>query len=109
MATAVRAARPGADRTRGQTEDPSGGQSTGFIDYDRLEENAKLFRPNLIICGASAYPREWDYKRLRTVRAAPFGGGTGVGWGVCAGPSHGGHAALHARLVRRSPTSTART
>lgn len=36
---------------------------TGFIDYDRLEENAKLYRPKLIICGASAYPREWEYKR----------------------------------------------
>jgi glycine hydroxymethyltransferase len=41
--------------------------STGFIDYDRLEENVKLFRPNLLICGASAYPRDWDYKRLRAI------------------------------------------
>jgi glycine/serine hydroxymethyltransferase len=47
-----------------------GSQSTGFIDYDRLEENVKLFRPNLLICGASAYPRDWDYKRLRAVREA---------------------------------------
>ena len=45
-------------------------QATGYIDYDRLEENSKLFRPNLLICGASAYPREWDYKRLRAVRRA---------------------------------------
>jgi glycine hydroxymethyltransferase len=40
---------------------------TGFIDYDRLEENAKLFRPKLIVCGASAYPREWDYARMRNI------------------------------------------
>ncbi|KAJ3261710.1 Serine hydroxymethyltransferase, cytosolic [Boothiomyces macroporosus] len=40
---------------------------TGYIDYDRLEENAKLFRPRLIICGASAYPQEWDYARLRAI------------------------------------------
>jgi len=41
--------------------------STGYIDYDRLEENATLFRPKLIICGASAYPREFDYARLRKI------------------------------------------
>ncbi|KAL1923155.1 uncharacterized protein VTP21DRAFT_9531 [Calcarisporiella thermophila] len=40
---------------------------TGLVDYDRLEENAALFRPRLLICGASAYPREWDYARLRKI------------------------------------------
>jgi glycine hydroxymethyltransferase len=40
---------------------------TGYIDYDKLEENAKLYRPKLIICGASAYPREWEYQRLRNI------------------------------------------
>lgn len=40
---------------------------TGFIDYDRLEQNAALYRPKLIICGASAYPQEWDYARLRKI------------------------------------------
>jgi len=39
----------------------------GYVDYDRLEQNAALFRPKLIICGASAYAREWDYKRLRAI------------------------------------------
>jgi len=41
--------------------------NTGYIDYDILEKNAGLFRPRLIIAGASAYPREWDYARLRKI------------------------------------------
>ena len=45
----------------------SGCLQTGFIDYDKLEEKALDFRPKMIICGGSAYPREWDYKRLRQV------------------------------------------
>ena len=40
---------------------------TGFIDYDKLEENANLYRPKMIVCGASAYPQEWDYARLRKI------------------------------------------
>jgi glycine hydroxymethyltransferase len=40
---------------------------TGLIDYDRLEENANLFRPKLIICGASAYARDWEYAKLRKI------------------------------------------
>uniref|UniRef100_A0A1D1Z011 Serine hydroxymethyltransferase n=1 Tax=Anthurium amnicola TaxID=1678845 RepID=A0A1D1Z011_9ARAE len=40
---------------------------TGLIDYDRLEENADLFRPKLIICGASAYARDWEYAKLRKI------------------------------------------
>jgi len=40
---------------------------TGLIDYDALEESAMNFRPKLLICGGSAYPREWDYKRLRKI------------------------------------------
>lgn len=38
---------------------------TGYIDYDALDRSAALFRPRMIISGASAYPREWDYKRMR--------------------------------------------
>ncbi|KAF9109584.1 Serine hydroxymethyltransferase, cytosolic [Mortierella sp. AM989] len=41
--------------------------TTGLIDHDKLEENAKLFRPKVLICGASAYPREWDYARFRKI------------------------------------------
>eukprot|EP00741_Cyanophora_paradoxa_P007508 tig00001130_g7262.t1 len=40
---------------------------TGYLDYDKLEQQAMLFRPKLIIAGGSAYPRDWDYKRLREI------------------------------------------
>eukprot|EP01112_Ceratiomyxa_fruticulosa_P004156 TRINITY_DN1453_c0_g1_i1.p1 TRINITY_DN1453_c0_g1~~TRINITY_DN1453_c0_g1_i1.p1 ORF type:complete len:481 (+),score=125.55 TRINITY_DN1453_c0_g1_i1:808-2250(+) len=39
----------------------------GYIDYERLEANAALFRPKLLIAGASAYPREWDYEKMRKI------------------------------------------
>ena len=44
--------------------------SDGLIDYDQLENNAKLFRPRLLIAGGSAYPREWDYARMRKIADA---------------------------------------
>lgn len=40
---------------------------TGLVDYDELEKHADLFKPALIVCGGSAYPREWDYKRFREI------------------------------------------
>ncbi|KAJ8254267.1 hypothetical protein COCON_G00208790 [Conger conger] len=40
---------------------------TGLIDYDRLEENARLFHPKLIIAGASCYARTIDHSRLRKI------------------------------------------
>ncbi|GBG34381.1 Serine hydroxymethyltransferase [Hondaea fermentalgiana] len=40
---------------------------TGLIDFDRLADLARTFKPALIICGGSAYPREWDYKRFREI------------------------------------------
>lgn len=39
----------------------------GYIDYNKLEETAKLFKPKLIICGTSAYPRDLDYERFRRI------------------------------------------
>jgi len=42
-------------------------EETGIIDYDRMEENAKLYRPKLIVAGASAYARLIDYKRMREI------------------------------------------
>lgn len=42
-------------------------QSTGLIDYDALEAKAREVKPKLIIGGASAYSREWDYERIRSL------------------------------------------
>ncbi|XP_058750217.1 serine hydroxymethyltransferase, mitochondrial [Vicia villosa] len=42
-------------------------ESTGYIDYDQLEKSATLFRPKLIVAGASAYARLYDYARIRKV------------------------------------------
>lgn len=39
----------------------------GIIDYEQLETKAREEKPKMIICGASAYSRDWDYKRIRTV------------------------------------------
>ena len=40
---------------------------TGLINYDKLEEDAEEFKPNLIIAGYSAYSRDLDYKRYREI------------------------------------------
>ena len=40
-------------------------EQTGLIDYDKMEQIARECRPKLIIGGASAYSREWDYERMR--------------------------------------------
>ncbi len=42
-------------------------ESTGLIDYDQMEQVALAERPKLIIGGASAYSREWDYERMRAI------------------------------------------
>src|SRR5436853_1711534 len=39
----------------------------GLVDYDMLEQKAKEIKPKLIVCGASAYSRDWDYERIRKV------------------------------------------
>jgi glycine hydroxymethyltransferase len=42
-------------------------KETGLINWDSVEETATKERPKLIICGASAYSRDWDYARLRAI------------------------------------------
>jgi glycine hydroxymethyltransferase len=42
-------------------------ESTGRIDYDKLEEIASMEKPQLIICGASAYSQDWNYSRFRDI------------------------------------------
>jgi len=42
-------------------------EATGVIDYDKVAEKAIAVKPKMIICGASAYSRDWDYARLREI------------------------------------------
>jgi len=42
-------------------------KETGLVNYDQLEATARAEKPKMIICGASAYSRDWDYKRIRAV------------------------------------------
>jgi len=42
-------------------------QDTGMIDYDKMEKAALKHQPKLIIAGASAYSRDWDYARMRVI------------------------------------------
>jgi glycine hydroxymethyltransferase len=42
-------------------------EKTGKVNYDKVEETAKKEKPKMIICGASAYSRDWDYARLRKI------------------------------------------
>lgn len=42
-------------------------KETGLVDYDQMEETARKEKPKMIICGASAYSRDWDYVRIRKV------------------------------------------
>ncbi len=42
-------------------------KETGVIDMDKVAEKAKEVKPKLIICGASAYARDWDYARFRAI------------------------------------------
>lgn len=42
-------------------------EETGLIDYDKLRENALLYRPKIIIAGTSAYSRLIDYERMRSI------------------------------------------
>jgi glycine hydroxymethyltransferase len=46
---------------------PYGVRPDGYIDYDRLADSAAQFRPKMLICGHSAYPRDLDFKRFREI------------------------------------------
>ena len=41
--------------------------ASGFLDYDAIEQLAVAVKPRLLICGASAYSRDWDYKRFKQI------------------------------------------
>lgn len=42
-------------------------KETGMVDYEQMEAVALKEKPKMIICGASAYSRDWDYKRIREI------------------------------------------
>jgi glycine hydroxymethyltransferase len=42
-------------------------KDSGLVDYEHLESTAHKEKPKLIICGASAYSRDWDYARIRAI------------------------------------------
>jgi glycine hydroxymethyltransferase len=42
-------------------------RDTGFVDYEMMEDVARKEKPKLIICGASAYSRDWDFARIRRI------------------------------------------
>lgn len=42
-------------------------EESGLIDWDKVEQTALKEKPQMIICGASAYSRDWDYERLRDI------------------------------------------
>ena len=42
-------------------------EETGLIDMDKVAAKAREVKPKMIICGASAYSRDWDYKRFREI------------------------------------------
>jgi glycine hydroxymethyltransferase len=42
-------------------------KDSGLVDYEHLEATARKEKPKMIICGASAYSRDWDYARIRAI------------------------------------------
>jgi glycine hydroxymethyltransferase len=42
-------------------------KESGYVDYDQMESQARTVKPKMIICGASAYSRDWDYERIRKI------------------------------------------
>jgi hypothetical protein len=84
-------------------------EETGFIDYDKLEETAALFRPKLIVAGASAYTRHYDYPRMRAIadkhKAFLLADMAHISGLVAAGESTASQAHLHAMTAGRCHTS----
>ena len=68
---------PGGHLTHGSPVNMSGilynavaytlNEETGLVDYDDMERKALEYRPKLIVGGASAYSREWDWERMRAI------------------------------------------
>lgn len=69
-------------------------KETGLVDYEMMEQQAMAHKPKLIICGASAYSRDWDYEHIRAIANK-------VGALVMADISH--PAGLIAKQLLRSP------
>lgn len=86
--------------TMGYQVDPQ----TGLIDYEKLASLALLYRPRLIVAGASAYPRLIDYARIR--RVSSCGRAASLDCRLCGRVRHGRHIALVGAdgLGRRSRT-----
>lgn len=40
---------------------------TGLVDFESMASLAGLFKPAMLVCGGSAYPRDWDYAQFRKV------------------------------------------
>lgn len=38
-----------------------------MINYEFLTSQARLFKPRVLLCGGSAYPRDWDYSKFRAI------------------------------------------
>jgi len=45
-------------------------QTSGLVNFEQLSRDASLFKPAMLICGGSAYPREWDYAKFREIADA---------------------------------------
>ena len=42
----------------------------GIVNYDQLGMDVALFKPSMIICAGSVYPRDWDYAKFRKTRTS---------------------------------------
>lgn len=85
-------------------------KATGMIDYDKMEQIALECKPKLIIGGASAYSREWDYERMRDI-ADQVGAILWIDMAHTAGPIAAGllkNPVRHAHIVTSTTHKTLR-